>query len=51
LQVQRSGPDSDRLPTAHTCFNILLMPEYGSRGKLRERLEIAVENAEGFGLQ
>eukprot|EP00961_Rhodomonas_salina_P109677 1476149-Rhodomonas_salina.10 len=24
----RVGSDSDRLPTAHTCFNHLLLPEY-----------------------
>jgi len=26
--ISRNGPDSDRLPTAHTCFNHLLLPEY-----------------------
>jgi hypothetical protein len=49
--VQRSGPDSDLLPTAHTCFNVLLLPEYASKEKLRERLAVAMANAEGFGLQ
>jgi len=49
--VQRSGPDSDRLPTAHTCFNILLLPEFADVAKLRKLLLIAIENAEGFGLQ
>ncbi len=28
LTVSRNGPDSPRLPTAHTCFNHLLLPEY-----------------------
>ena len=51
LTIQRSGPDSDRLPTSHTCFNTLLIPEYLTRERLRERLTTAVENAEGFGLQ
>ena len=49
--LQRSGPDSLALPTAHTCFNMLSMPAYGSRGKLRDRLSIAINNASGFGLQ
>ena len=49
--VQRSGPDTSHLPTAHTCFNVLLLPEYASREKLRERLEVALANARGFGLQ
>ena len=26
--ISRAGPPSDRLPTAHTCFNHLLLPEY-----------------------
>lgn len=39
-----------RLPTAHTCFNHLLLPEYSSRDKLEQRLLIAIEQSEGFGL-
>lgn len=26
LLIQRSGPDTEHLPTAHTCFNALLLP-------------------------
>lgn len=48
--LQRNGPDSDRLPTALTCFSRLLLPEYSSRDKLKERLITAIENAKGFGL-
>ncbi|KAI9144347.1 hypothetical protein BKA69DRAFT_1057056 [Paraphysoderma sedebokerense] len=48
--IQRNGPDSDRLPTALTCFGRLLLPEYGSKEKLRERLVVAIDNAKGFGL-
>lgn len=51
LCVQRAGPDSDRLPSSHTCFNTLLLPEYASEERLRERLLLAVSNAQGFGLQ
>ena len=40
-----------RLPTAHTCFNHLLLPEYSGEATLRERLVTAINNAEGFGLQ
>ncbi len=46
----RMGGDPDRLPTAHTCFNHLLLPSYSSREALHQRLEMALENAEGFGL-
>ncbi|KAG1639659.1 hypothetical protein G6F44_007612 [Rhizopus delemar] len=48
--IQRNGPDSDRLPTALTCFSRLLLPEYSSRRKLRDRLITAIENTKGFGL-
>jgi len=48
--ITRHGPDSDRLPSAHTCFNHLLIPEYSTKDKLRERLVAAISNAEGFGL-
>ncbi|KAJ3272771.1 hypothetical protein HDV01_005299 [Terramyces sp. JEL0728] len=48
--VQRNGPDTDRLPSALTCFGRLLLPEYSSKDKLAERLLTAIENAKGFGL-
>ncbi|GIM14106.1 hypothetical protein Vretimale_17132, partial [Volvox reticuliferus] len=49
--IQRDGPDSHKLPTAHTCFNTLLLPEYGNREKLAGLLQLAINNSEGFGLQ
>jgi len=49
--LQRAGPDAMDLPTSHTCFNMLSMPAYQSRAKLRDRLTIAIHNATGFGLQ
>lgn len=51
LVVARNGPDSDRLPTSHTCFNHLLLPEYASRDKLKDRLLTAISQSEGFGLR
>lgn len=48
--ITRSGPDSERLPTAHTCFNHLLIPEYDSKEKLKAKLEFAMENDRGFGM-
>jgi ubiquitin-protein ligase E3 A len=50
ITISRFGPDSDKLPCAHTCFNHLLLPDYQNKEKLRERLLIAINNAEGFGL-
>merc|ERR1711892_240749 len=49
-RIQSSGPDSDRLPTAHTCFYILLLPAYVERENLKERLLKAIQNAKGFGM-
>jgi hypothetical protein len=49
--IQRAGPDTDRLPTSHTCFDTLILPDYSSKEKLRERLLTAITNAQGFGLQ
>ncbi|CAM6124002.1 unnamed protein product [Calypogeia fissa] len=49
--IQKNGDDTDRLPTAHTCFNVFMLPEYGSKQKLESRLEIAIQNSTGFGLQ
>mmetsp|Transcript_22241 Transcript_22241/g.30334 ORF Transcript_22241/g.30334 Transcript_22241/m.30334 type:complete len:882 (-) Transcript_22241:649-3294(-) len=49
--ISRNGGDSDRLPTSHTCFNHLLLPEYSSVEKLEEKLRTAINQAEGFGLR
>jgi hypothetical protein len=51
LIISRNGPDTDRLPTAHTCFNALLLPDYSSIERLQEKLSIAIDNTEGFGLR
>ena len=41
--------DTNLLPTAHTCFNQLDLPEYQTEEELREKLLIAIrEGAEGF---
>jgi E3 ubiquitin-protein ligase HUWE1 len=38
------------LPSAHTCFNQLDLPEYTSEEELKEKLLIAIrEGSEGFG--
>ncbi|XP_034403288.1 E3 ubiquitin-protein ligase NEDD4-like isoform X6 [Cyclopterus lumpus] len=38
----------EKLPRAHTCFNRLDLPTYDSFEDLREKLLMAVENAQGF---
>jgi len=52
LVVSRMGSEDNRLPSAHTCFNHLLLPQYSSETIMRERLLYAVANqSEGFGLR
>lgn len=50
FRIQRNGPDSDRLPTSHTCFSVLMLPEYSNKEKLRKHLMTAIQNSQGFGL-
>jgi hypothetical protein len=50
--VQRNGTEDNpagRLPTSYTCYGTLLLPEYKDKEMLRERLGMALENAQGFG--
>ena len=50
LTFSRWGPDSDKLPIAHTCFNHLLIPDSQNLEKLRKLLLVAISYSEGFGL-
>lgn len=50
ITISRGGPDSDKLPSAHTCFNHLIIPDYQNKEKLKKRLTLAIQNSEGFGL-
>ncbi|KAG5939261.1 hypothetical protein E4U60_000968 [Claviceps pazoutovae] len=50
--IQKNGEEDGEgghLPTAYTCYGTLLLPEYRDREVLRERLGMALENAQGFG--
>jgi hypothetical protein len=51
LRLQRNGDGDARLPTAHTCFNTLMLPEYTCFEALRDKLALALANHEGFGLR
>ena len=46
--ISRNGSDEERLPSAHTCFNHLLLPEYTTKSKLKAQLLKAVSDTEGF---
>ncbi|KAJ8325131.1 hypothetical protein BDV3_007294 [Batrachochytrium dendrobatidis] len=43
--IAKNGPDSDRVPTSHTCYNVLLLCEYASIEKLKDRLLTALANS------
>jgi E3 ubiquitin-protein ligase HECTD2 len=49
--ITRLGGDSDRLPVSHTCFNELCLYEYKTKQKFIEKLTMAVEESQGFGLK
>ncbi|GMN62344.1 hypothetical protein TIFTF001_031415 [Ficus carica] len=50
FQIHKAYGAPDRLPSAHTCFNQLDLPEYTSKEQLHERLLLAIHEAsEGFG--
>ncbi|KAL2861536.1 hypothetical protein BJX68DRAFT_222791 [Aspergillus pseudodeflectus] len=48
--IQKNGVGDARLPTSLTCFGRLLLPEYSSRSVMEEKLDKALENAQGFGV-
>lgn len=50
LKIIPNGDDDSRLPSAHTCFNILCLPAYSLKEILMNRLLCAIECCEDFGL-
>uniref|UniRef100_A0A6I8RDN0 Probable E3 ubiquitin-protein ligase HECTD2 n=1 Tax=Xenopus tropicalis TaxID=8364 RepID=A0A6I8RDN0_XENTR len=51
FKISKSETPSNWLPIAHTCFNQLCLPPYKTKKELKQKLTIAISNAEGFGLQ
>ena len=49
FNIQRHSNVSN-LPTAHTCFNVMLLPEYESRQVLEKNMRLILEHNQGFGL-
>ncbi|CAM8937305.1 unnamed protein product [Rhodiola kirilowii] len=50
FQIHKAYGAPERLPSAHTCFNQLDLPEYSAKEMLQERLLLAIHEAsEGFG--
>lgn len=42
---------TDALPKAHTCFNRLDVPKYETMEKFANKLRLAVDETEGFGVE
>lgn len=49
FQIQNAG-DTDRLPSASTCMNLLKLPAFNSREQLKEKLLYAIQSGSGFEL-
>jgi len=49
--VIKAPMSTNMLPMAHTCFNQLMLPPYKSKEKLQNKLLIAIQHSEGFGLE
>ncbi|XP_067908690.1 probable E3 ubiquitin-protein ligase HECTD2 isoform X4 [Heterodontus francisci] len=51
FKITKIDVPTDWLPIAHTCFNQLCLPPYKNKKELKQKLTIAISNAEGFGLE
>lgn len=48
--IRDAGHDEERLPSASTCVNLLKLPMYKSKARLKEKLLYAVKSGAGFNL-
>lgn len=48
--IQPTGGGEEYLPVAHTCFNLLDLPKYTSRQVMQDKLLLAIQHSEGFGI-
>lgn len=50
LIIQPTQGGVKYLPVAHTCFNILDLPMYKEKQTLKDKLLLAIEHTQGFGI-
>ncbi|KAG0273284.1 hypothetical protein BGZ95_010907 [Linnemannia exigua] len=50
LCIRNAGQEEDRLPTSSTCMNLLKLPAFKSRQRLKEKLLYAIHSEAGFNL-
>ncbi|KAI8086138.1 uncharacterized protein BX664DRAFT_334999 [Halteromyces radiatus] len=48
LQITCGGEDVGRLPSAHTCFNQLILYQHKTQDRLKQLLETAILESQGF---
>jgi hypothetical protein len=48
--ITGTGLDDSRIPSAHTCFNDLILPKYSTKEIMSSKIYQAIEHNEGFGL-
>jgi len=50
ITISNGGTDINQLPSAHTCFNNLILPDYKNKEKMKKAILTAINYSEGFGL-
>lgn len=50
LCIRNAGQGEDRLPTSSTCMNLLKLPAFTTRQRLKEKLMYAIHSEAGFDL-
>ena len=50
ITISNGGTDLSHLPSAHTCFNNLILPDYKDKEKMKKAILTAINYSEGFGL-
>lgn len=49
MVITRHG-NTKLMPTSHTCFNNLVLPDYKNYEELRKFLFLSIQHNEGFGM-
>jgi ubiquitin-protein ligase E3 A len=49
MAISKHG-DGNLLPSSHTCFNHLLLPEYKDYEEMKRKFLLAIEHNQGFGM-
>ncbi|KAF9300077.1 hypothetical protein BGZ74_008327 [Mortierella antarctica] len=50
LCIRHAGVEENRLPTSSTCMNLLKLPAFSTRQRLKEKLMYAIHSEAGFDL-